>query len=105
MLDVSRTPNSLQVYLGAIRSDILGSCKKPSCVKDNLTPMERAAIKDLQQAQSKGQIQIKPADKGGGMVIMDSCDYEDELLQQLKSVFTMRIQLLPPFMKKFIKRS
>ena len=104
-LPSTRTPNSLQVYLGAIRSDILGSCKKPSCVKDNLTPMERAAIKDLQQAQSKGQIQIKPADKGGGMVIMDSCDYEDELLQQLKCVFTNEDSTTSPFYEEIQKKA
>ena len=39
---ITDVTNSLQVYLGAIRSDILGSCKKTSCVKDNLTPMERS---------------------------------------------------------------
>ena len=102
---ITDVTNSLQVYLGAIRSDILGSCKKTSCVKDNLTPMERAAIKDLQQAQSKGQIQIKPADKGGGMVIMDSCDYENEFLQQLKCVFTNEDSTTSPFYEKIQQKA
>ena len=67
--------------------------------------MERAAIKDLQQAQSKGQIQIKPANKGGGMVIMDSCDYENEFLQQLKCVFTNEDSTTSPFYEKIQQKA
>jgi len=62
--------------------------------------MEHAAIKDLQQAQSKGHIQIKPADKGGGMVVMDSCAYEKELSEQLKCVFTNEDSTTSPFHKQ-----
>ena len=67
--------------------------------------MERAAIKDLQQAQSKGQIQIKPANKGGGMVIMDSCDYENQFLQQLKWVFTNEDSTTSPFYEKIQQKA
>ena len=67
--------------------------------------MERATIKDLQQAQSKGQIQIKPANKGGGMVIMDSCDYENEFLQQLKCVFTNEDSTTSPFYEKIQQKA
>ena len=65
----------LNVYLGAVRSDILGSCRKPSSVKDNLSAVERGAMKDLTIAQADGRIQIKPVDKGGGMAVMNVKDY------------------------------
>ena len=46
-LPKTKPPNSLQVYLGAIKSDILGSCRRPNSCKDNLTASEHSAIKEL----------------------------------------------------------
>ena len=40
------------------------------------------------QAQSSGQIQIKPVDKGGGFAILNLSDYLDEMSSQLKAKFT-----------------
>ena len=87
-LPKSKPPTSLQTYLAAIKSDILGSCKKPKFLQDNLTPKEREAIQNLIKAQSSNLIQIKPVDKGGGFAIMNFDDYLDEMSNQLKAKFT-----------------
>ena len=50
--------------------------------KDNLTRGERNAIKTL---RSNPNIIIKPADKGGAVVIMNVDDYEAEGLRQLQN--------------------
>ena len=92
-----KPPNSLNVYLGAIRSDILGSTRKPKSLKDNLSAREHSAIKELTKLQSTGQIQIKPADKGGGVVVMNSSDYLNEMSKQLSAVFTNKDSSTSPF--------
>ena len=71
-----------------MKSDILGSCKKSNKLQDNLTPKERESMQLLIQAQSSGQIQIKPVDKGGGFAILNLSDYLDEMSSQLKAKFT-----------------
>ena len=86
-LPSTKPPQSLNTYLGALYSDILGSCKKPKSCKDNLSADERAAIKDLIHAQSSGVIQIKPVDKGGGLAIMNTSDYLKEMSSQLNAIF------------------
>ena len=99
-LPKTKSPNALQTYLGATKSDILGSCRRPNSCKDNLTASERSAIKELAQLQSTGQIQIKPADKGGGVVIMNSSDYLNELSKQLSAIFTNKDSTTSPFYEK-----
>ena len=44
-------------------------------------------MNDLKKAQSEGLIQIKEADKGGGVCIMNSSDYVQEMQGQLQAVF------------------
>ena len=84
----SSAPSSLNVYLSAVRSDILGSCRTPSTVHDNLSAAERDAMKDLATAQADGRIQIKPVDKGGGVAIMSTSDYLIEVSDHLTATFT-----------------
>ena len=64
-----------QKHHSAVRSDIMGSIKK-NIPRDNLTEDERHAMKTLIEAQRNGQIQIKAADKGRGICIMDTADYK-----------------------------
>ena len=73
-------------YLSAIKSDIVGSCNKK--VNPNISKEELEALKELQRCQKEGQIVIKPADKGGGICIMNKSDYVAALEEQLKSVHT-----------------
>ena len=87
-LPKSKVPQSLSTYLAAVKSDILGSCKKSNKLQDNLTSKERESMQLLIQAQSSGQIQIKPVDKGGGFAILNLSDYLDEMSSQLKAKFT-----------------
>ena len=96
----SKPPQSLQTYLNAVKSDILGSCKQPRRMKNNLPQSEQEAIKQLSQAQASGLIQIKPVDKGGGMAILNSKDYINEMNQQLNAIFTHQDGSILPFYEK-----
>ena len=49
---------------------------------NNLTENQRTALRDLSRDESIG---IKPADKGGILVIMDSDKYKAACLQQLEN--------------------
>ena len=51
--------------------------------KQNLRVQERASIKSLRLDTT---ITIKPADKGGAVVVMDTCDYIKEAERQLSDV-------------------
>ena len=85
----SNTPMPLSMYLNSIHSDIVGSCRRNSEIKqkDNLSQKEREAIKSLKEAQSQGQITIKEVDKGGGICIMNTIDYILEMNSQLQAIF------------------
>ena len=68
---------------------MLGYYQKKSDVQkmDNLSFLERDAIKRLQEAQSQGLITIKKVNKGGGVCILNTDDYISEMHSQLKAVF------------------
>ena len=51
--------------------------------KQNLMVRERASIKSLWLDTT---ITIKPADKGGAVVVMDTCDYIKEAEKQLSDI-------------------
>ena len=95
----------LILNLVPIKSDILGSCKKPKNLHDNLTPKEREAIHSLIEAQTSGLIQIKPVDKGGGFTIMNLSDYVNEMSNQLKATFTFEDGTVTPFYEKVDMKS
>ena len=86
---VSRASSQLRMYLNSIHSDVVGSCSKRHETKKkyNLSREERAAIQSLKEAQSSGTITIKECDKGGGVCIMNTEDYVNEMNTQLTTVF------------------
>ena len=83
-----KPPSALQTYLNATKSHILGSCRQQSNKShDNLSKIEREALKELIEEQSNGNIVIKPADKTGGVVVMNKTDYCEEMYSQLQATF------------------
>lgn len=67
-------------------------------VHDNLTQEERKALDALKKDNS---IIIKPADKGGAVVVMDIKDYEIEIYRQLdNNLFYKRFASNPTEMFK-----
>ena len=62
---------------------------KPARIRDNLTKLERKAIKQL---RIRTDIVIKPVDKGSGTVIMDYNWYVNECLRQLNDVKFYKLQ-------------
>ena len=74
----SREP-AINAYMDAVKDEVKNwSKKKPT--RDNLTKSEREALNNL---KNRTDIVIKPADKGGALVIMNSKDYLKEGLRQL----------------------
>ena len=74
----SREP-SISTYIDTIKHDVKNwSKEKPT--RDNLTKRERQALNTL---KNRMDIVIKPVDKGGAIVIMDSKDYFAEGMRQL----------------------
>ena len=69
-----------------MRSDIIGSVKKSKY--SNLTEDEWKALEELNNFQKDGQIVIQPADKNGGICILDRKDYTEEANRQLSDVLT-----------------
>ena len=97
-LPQTKSPTALSDYLGGLRSDILGSCKTK--VPPNISKDEMEAINDLKRAQKEGLIVIKPADKSGGICVMDKSDYVKALEKQLKSVHENEDGTTTPFYAK-----
>ena len=50
---------------------------------------EYEEMNELKRKQEQGIIQIKPADKGGGVVIMNTNDYVSEMSNQLTATTTV----------------
>ena len=74
----SREP-AINAYMDAVKDKVKNwSKKKPT--RENLTKSEREALNNL---KDRTDIVIKPADKGGAVVIMNSKDYLREGLRQL----------------------
>ena len=76
----TRPPDALATYISAIKKDVTQSIKSPSNHRSNLTIEERQALKDLSEDDG---IVIKPADKGGKVVVMDRNDYKQECERNL----------------------
>ena len=72
----------LEVYIAQNKSDLLNS-KFHAPRRQKITKEQRLAIKAL---QSNKNIVIKPADKGGAMVILNREDYVREGLRQLSDI-------------------
>ena len=71
---------SLDYYITKCRSEVNRLNFKQRPVTDNLTPEERAALISLRQ---RSDIVIKPADKGGAVVVWDRNLYLQEADRQL----------------------
>ncbi|CAN7939219.1 unnamed protein product [Ixodes hexagonus] len=78
-------PNSqrdkyLDLYIESVQRDILKSFKDPKKFRQNISKDERAAMKALSE---RTDIIIKPADKGGAVVVLNKTDYLEEGMRQL----------------------
>ena len=77
------TPNSgrdvgLDTYINCITEDIMTNTNVPKF--SNLTANQKHALKTLEKNDN---ITIKPADKGGAVVVLNTSDYIDECNRQL----------------------
>ncbi len=75
---VSGKSTALDSYLNNITEGIMSS-QNHAC-SNNLTTAEHEALLKLSK---NDQIEIKPADKGGAIVVLNRADYENECLRQL----------------------
>ena len=69
-------------------------------VVENMTKNEKQALQDIKQNQS---IIIKPADKGGAVVVMNINEYKQEALRQLNNPLYYRPLSQPIFLENVIK--
>ena len=76
-------PGALKAFIccNDTHNSLNRQCKGP---KDNLTPDERNALKELKSLSDS--VIIKPADKGSAVVLMDQSDYLQEGLRQLSDL-------------------
>ena len=72
---------NLDAYCNQTENIILNEAER-HLNKQNITKKERLALEDL---KNDPEIIIKPADKGGKIVIMNTTDYETECLRQLNN--------------------
>ena len=89
--------DSLETYIKTVRRCILNGNTNIRKARDNLTPEERKALKDLQK---RDDIIIKEADKGSAVVVMNKEDYLAEAGRQLGDTsFYQKLEkeLTPPF--------
>lgn len=70
----------LDMYISAVQKDIISTFEKRLPVRGNLGSDEHEALKSLSEDTG---IVIKPADKGGAVVIMNKNDYLKEGQRQL----------------------
>lgn len=87
--DQSWTPNAqrnkyLDLYIELVQRDVIQSCNRQKKLHYNLTSDERTAMRTL---NSRDDITIKPADKGGAIVIQNKQDYLDEGFRQLNDEY------------------
>ncbi|CAN7943058.1 unnamed protein product, partial [Ixodes hexagonus] len=70
-------------YIQAVRNDIFNSLSHRNTRKGNLSKREQQVLNNL---KSREDIIIRPADKGGGIVVMNRADYIGEASRQLDNV-------------------
>ena len=69
----SKAPSDpLKTYMSAVKKEVTQLLKRGNTQRSNLTNEEREALKDL---SSNEKITVKPADKGGKVVVMDTDAY------------------------------
>ncbi|XP_040296015.1 uncharacterized protein LOC121007839 [Bufo bufo] len=83
---------SVDAYISAVRQGIselrLSSTGKPDFRYPNLTTAEIEALESL---RSDPTLTLKPADKGGAVVVMDTTKYVHEIMRQLNDPQVYRI--------------
>ncbi|CAH2248018.1 Hypothetical predicted protein [Pelobates cultripes] len=105
---VNTTGSEVKTFAQVNRYDTEHILKQHTLKGDNLTKKERASLKDLKEDIS---ITIRPADKGGALVIQDYSDYTMEILEQLSDINTYQWITYNPTsaisekLKALIKRS
>ena len=74
----------LETYVKGVRQEISRQLQRLRTrgVRDNLSPLERQALKNLRRRQD---IVIKPADKGSTVVVLKKEDYITEAERQLRN--------------------
>ena len=66
------TSDPLKTYMSVVKKEVTQLLKRGNTQRSNLTNEEREALKDL---SSNEKITVKPADKGGKVVVMDTDAY------------------------------
>ena len=74
-------PKEINEFISSVRSDLIGSAEKTRY--SNLTKEEWEALDWLNSLQKEGKIVIQPADKNGGICVLDRKDYIEEATRQL----------------------
>ncbi len=74
----SKLSSSISAFCQRIHTDLVKLLLKPP--RPNLPPKEVQALKDL---RSRDDIVIKPADKGGGICVLDAIDYQTKIYTML----------------------
>lgn len=72
--------NCLDMYIKAVQRDVRAAYQKQMSFRRNMTNQEKKALEEL---ASCPEIVIKPADKGGAIVILNKTDYVKEAHRQL----------------------
>lgn len=75
-----RRDQNLDMYITAVQKDVVRVYAQHRPVRNNLSTDEREALNSL---QADTGIVIKPADKGGAIVILDKSEYLEEGMRQL----------------------
>lgn len=70
----------LDLYIDAVQRDVIQAYRQKTSFRRNLRDGELKAIELLRK---RDDITIKPADKGGAIVVMNTADYIKEALRQL----------------------
>uniref|UniRef100_A0A8C5PJT7 Reverse transcriptase domain-containing protein n=1 Tax=Leptobrachium leishanense TaxID=445787 RepID=A0A8C5PJT7_9ANUR len=79
---------SIKTFLQTVNKETSTILRKKFKSVGNLTGLERNAIKSLRSDHS---ITIRPADKGGGVVVLDYSYYREEILGQLTDTDTYEL--------------
>ena len=79
-------PKEISNFISSVRSELIGAEKRTQF--SNLTKEEWEALEKLIKLQKDGKIVIQPADKNGGIFVLDRDDYIAEANRQLNDKLT-----------------